>query len=323
MPPLVSIVIPVYNGSNYLGQAVDSALAQTYANVEVIVVNDGSDDGGATRAVAERYGDRIGYLEKENGGVASALNLGVRSMRGQFFSWLSHDDLYHPRKIEEQVAFYAGKRLDKAVLFSDEDRIDGDGRLVARARPFRMPREPLPYVLLYRQFIGGCSLLIPRAAFDEAGMFDESLRLVQDYDLWFRMMAKGYEFVYCPLVSGSSRRHALQDSRNKAAVHATEKGEFLARVMAELPTRLWLDPFRDPEAALYSLAAEYGAQGLRGPRAFALEMAGERARGPVRRAMGAAKRGWAVLRVRTGRLAFRLRRKAAFVTARVKKGAGA
>ncbi|TFG59465.1 MAG: glycosyltransferase family 2 protein, partial [Deltaproteobacteria bacterium] len=80
--PLVSIVIPVYNGSDYLREAVDSAMAQTYADVEVLVVNDGSDDGGKTEAIALSYGDRIRYFRKENGGVASALNLGVREMRG-------------------------------------------------------------------------------------------------------------------------------------------------------------------------------------------------------------------------------------------------
>jgi hypothetical protein len=72
--PRVSIIIPVYNGSNFLAEAIDSALAQTYQNTEVIVVNDGSTDRGATRAIAASYGDRIRYLEKENGGVASALN---------------------------------------------------------------------------------------------------------------------------------------------------------------------------------------------------------------------------------------------------------
>ena len=81
--PLVSIVIPVYNGSNYLAQAIDSALGQTYPNCEVLVVNDGSDDGGATAELALGYGEKIRYFEKENGGVATALNLGIRQMAGE------------------------------------------------------------------------------------------------------------------------------------------------------------------------------------------------------------------------------------------------
>ena len=77
MDKKVSIIIPVYNGSNYLKEAIESALAQTYDNVEVLVVNDGSNDGGATEQIALSYGERIRYFKKENGGVASALNVGI------------------------------------------------------------------------------------------------------------------------------------------------------------------------------------------------------------------------------------------------------
>lgn len=97
--PLVSIIIPVYNGSNYLEESINSALAQTYRNIEVIVVNDGSTDGGATERIALSYGDRIRYFYKENGGVSTALNLGLEKMKGEWFSWLSHDDLYLPEKL--------------------------------------------------------------------------------------------------------------------------------------------------------------------------------------------------------------------------------
>ena len=91
--PLVSIVIPVYNGSNYLGQAINSALAQTYKNIEILVINDGSTDDGVTERIAKAYGSQIRYYVKENGGVATALNFGIQKMRGEYFSWLSHDDM--------------------------------------------------------------------------------------------------------------------------------------------------------------------------------------------------------------------------------------
>ena len=101
--PLVSIVIPVYNGSNFLQQAIDSALNQTYKNIEIIVVNDGSRDDGATEQIALSYGDKIRYFSKENGGVSTALNMGIANMKGEYFSWLSHDDMYKPEKIEKQI----------------------------------------------------------------------------------------------------------------------------------------------------------------------------------------------------------------------------
>ena len=92
MPPSkVSIIIPVFNGANYLREAIDSALKQTYENIEVLVINDGSDDNGKTEAIARSYGDKLRYFHKENGGVASALNLGIKEMAGEYFSWLSHD----------------------------------------------------------------------------------------------------------------------------------------------------------------------------------------------------------------------------------------
>jgi glycosyltransferase involved in cell wall biosynthesis len=75
--PKVSIIIPVYNGSNFLKEAIDSAIAQTYKNIEIIVINDGSSDNGATEKIAKSYGDKIRYFKKENGGVATALNLGI------------------------------------------------------------------------------------------------------------------------------------------------------------------------------------------------------------------------------------------------------
>ena len=103
--PLVSIVIPVYNGSNYMKEAIDSALSQTYENIEIVVVNDGSKDEGKSDAIARSYGDKIRYFPKANGGSSSALNKGIAEMNGEWFSWLSHDDLYYPQKVEKQVEY--------------------------------------------------------------------------------------------------------------------------------------------------------------------------------------------------------------------------
>ncbi|MDR1982842.1 MAG: glycosyltransferase family 2 protein [Holosporaceae bacterium] len=103
--PLVSMVTPVYNGSNYMREAIDSALAQTYKNIEIIVVNDGSTDN--TEDIALSYGDKIRYFKKENGGVASALNLAIENMKGKYFSWLSHDDAYPtPVRSSRRCAHY-------------------------------------------------------------------------------------------------------------------------------------------------------------------------------------------------------------------------
>ena len=114
--PKISIVIPAYNASNYLAEAIDSALAQTYPNVEIIVVNDGSKDEGATEQIALSYGDKIRYFSKENGGSSSALNMGIANMTGEWFSWLSHDDLYLPNKLERQIEYIHSLKIDDRSL---------------------------------------------------------------------------------------------------------------------------------------------------------------------------------------------------------------
>ena len=117
--PKVSIIIPVYNGSNYLKEAIDSALNQTYDNIEVLVINDGSNDNGETEKIALSYGDNIRYFKKENGGVATALNLGLEKMTGEYFSWLSHDDVYYPEKIEKQIQFLSQLKNKDVILYSN------------------------------------------------------------------------------------------------------------------------------------------------------------------------------------------------------------
>ena len=117
--PLVSIVIPVYNGSDYMSDAIDSAINQTYNNIEIIVVNDGSNDNGKTEEIALSYGDKIRYIKKENGGVSSALNTGIKNMKGKYFSWLSHDDLYTPDKVEKEINALKDSGSDDTVVLCD------------------------------------------------------------------------------------------------------------------------------------------------------------------------------------------------------------
>ncbi len=214
--PLVSIIIPVYNGSNYLGEALDSALAQTYQNVEILVINDGSTDNGATREIALRYGDKIRYYEKENGGVATALNLGIREMKGAYFSWLSHDDVYYPEKISAQIAL-KNKLPDNTIFYTNIEYINKKSRHLSFYIMDSNYLNSKPSYSILRGSIHGCSLLIPKSAFNECGVFDENLKTTQDYDLWFKMRLK-YKFVHQPRVLIKSRIHKNQGSNNNSIV---------------------------------------------------------------------------------------------------------
>lgn len=210
--PLVSIVIPVYNGANYMREAIDSALAQTYGNLEVLVVNDGSRDNGETERIAQSYGDKIRYFAKKNGGVATALNKGIREMRGEYFSWLSHDDVYLPHKIERQIAFMDQLELYDAVLYSDYSFVNGSGRSAGEQRLPGVPPDAVFQYLYLNQTLHGCTLLIPKSAFDEVGMFPEHLKTTQDYDLWLRLCRKR-PFVHQAEILIQGRQHEAQGSR--------------------------------------------------------------------------------------------------------------
>ena len=234
--PKVSIIIPVYNGSDYLREAVDSALAQTYQNVEVIVVNDGSEDNGATDEIARSYGDRIRYFHKSNGGVATALNLGISVMDGDYFAWLSHDDVFSPEKTEVQIAFLKSLGRD-AVIYSDYRFIDCNSRYLRTKKfPNNLTSQFKLALISRSQLLHGCTLLIPRLFLEKIGPFDETLHTTQDYDLWLRM-ADRFEFIHLPRVLTSSRVHTGQGTRARRSLWIKECEEFysfhLCRIFKE------------------------------------------------------------------------------------------
>lgn len=255
--PLVSIIIPVYNGSDYLGEAIDSALVQTYKNVEVIVVNDGSDDDGRSAAIGRSYGNKIRYFEKENGGVSSALNYGLKLMQGDFFSWLSHDDLYYPEKIEKQLSHYQ-KFPGKTIIFSDSDLINANGRIISKAKPLMINQEKIYYDLIANNiFLSGCTLLIPVTAFSEVGVFTSTYRTVQDYEMWLRMINAGYRLQYLPVSTVKTRIHPQQDSKAKRALFIGEKNDFYNDALVWFDRNLWLNNRDNKAAALFLMAKNY------------------------------------------------------------------
>lgn len=219
--PLVSIVIPVYNGANYLREAIDSALSQTYQNIEVIVVNDGSTDEGATQEIALSYQDRIRYYRKENGGVSSALNYGIKQMKGEYFNWLSHDDIHLPQKVEKQmeaVLKYKGNK--PAICVCNYFLIDEAGREFARS-PENLEQyfRKSPKCFLGGEtnlMIDGDATLISKQVFDACGLFDETLFASQETDMWVRSLeAADFFFISDYLVGYRSHPQQVTHKRKK------------------------------------------------------------------------------------------------------------
>lgn len=233
--PKVSIVIPVYNGANYLREAIDSALAQTYQNIEVIVVNDGSNDEGETERIALSYGDKIRYFSKPNGGVASALNRAIAEMTGEYFSWLSHDDLYYRDKVSSQVQELSCiENMENVILYGNFAVFFGDavGNLKEVTLP-SIPSEQFRYFITTNNSLHGCTLLVPKQAFLECGMFNEALQTTQDYDLWFRM-AERYRFVHMPQLLVKARAHVGQGSVAMKDTALYEINEMLSKFVLNL-----------------------------------------------------------------------------------------
>lgn len=188
--PLVSIVIPVYNGSNYLKESIDSALNQTYDHCEVLVINDGSDDGGKTEAIALSYGSKIKYFYKENGGVSSALNYGIENMQGEYFSWLSHDDLYYPEKVEKQIHAILHTGDPKTLVQAEYEFYNEETKSKTATnflRYYELEQITNSFFSVLQLQIHACSALIHKSHFMRVGYFDENLRTIQDVDMWFRI----------------------------------------------------------------------------------------------------------------------------------------
>lgn len=190
----ISIIIPFYN-CKYVDQAIQSALNQTYPDKEIIVVNDGS-----TKFLNKlnKFLDKIRYVEKDHGGTASALNLGIQKARGDYITWLSSDDVYKREKLASQVKFM--KEKEAAISYSPYFRIDHTNKLVngniEGQYYYDTPMEFFRH-LKRNCFINGSTIMIKKELFAKIGLFDEKLVYAQDYDFWLRA-AKHYKVHYHP-----------------------------------------------------------------------------------------------------------------------------
>ncbi len=232
--PKVTIIIPVYNGSNFMAEAIDAALAQTYDNCEILVINDGSRDDGASEKIALSYGDKIRYVLKENGGVSSVLNHAFTLMTGEWFSWLSHDDLYYPEKIEKQVRFLEQLKeanpeinLNKITVRTATESIDRDGKVIKTPSYKGVPvhEKPIDTILnnIGNYRLSGCSFLLPRACVEDIGGFAEDIRTVSDVEYWYRLLFAGYEFYCMPNdILVKNRSHGRQVGKTKVELFERE-----------------------------------------------------------------------------------------------------
>jgi len=186
LAPKVSIVIPTYNHARYLPYALDSVMNQSYANIEVLVIDDGSKDG--TAELVKPYCSIINYVYKQNGGTPSALNLGLSLATGKYICWLSADDMIIGEKVSKQVGLMES---DPSLGFSYSSFvvIDANGNKQYDVNsPYFPDKQKMVTKLMEGCFINGSSVMMRSSALKVIGNFDESLPQAHDYDLWFRFL---------------------------------------------------------------------------------------------------------------------------------------
>lgn len=228
--PLVSIIIPVYNGSNYLEEAINSALNQTYENIEIIVINDGSKDDGQTEKICLKYKNEIKYYYKDNGGISSALNLGIEKMKGQYFSWLSHDDLYDPNKIMIQMSILSKYNYDHNIVVSaNANLINSHGKVIRKGtrNSLKFLNSGQFFFSLLKKNINGCSLLIHRSKLIEIKGFKIKYKYIQDFIAWVELSLNNASLIKTGKVLVSTRIHREQQTIKISNLYSSEVDKFI------------------------------------------------------------------------------------------------
>lgn len=210
--PLVSIITPTFNRSDYLPEAIDSVLGQTYPNFELIIIDDGSTDDTKTLVDSYLTDPRINYIYQSNQGQSVARNKGIAESKGEFVCFLDSDNAWCPNKLERSVQEF--RRFPEAdIVYGDIILIDEKSAEIGKGSMKRYSGKITPY-LLKDNFVSMNTTMTRRKCFDELGSFNESDRIAEDYELWLRFSTR-FEFRYIPEFLGYYRVMDDQISSDK------------------------------------------------------------------------------------------------------------
>ncbi|RLC24289.1 MAG: glycosyltransferase family 2 protein [Deltaproteobacteria bacterium] len=184
-PPLVSVILPTFNRAWTLKDAVDSVLNQDYPYIELIVIDDGSEDN--TQELLGRYKNRVVILKQENSGVSAARNAGIKNSHGEFIALLDSDDTWDKRKISCQVEFF--KRHPEALICQTEEIWIRKGKRVNPKVKHKKPSGMVFEASLELCLVSPSAVMMRRQLFDLKGYFNEEFIVCEDYDLWLRVSA--------------------------------------------------------------------------------------------------------------------------------------
>ena len=218
----ISVVVGTYNHGRYIGECLQSVLDQTYRNVEVIVIDDGSTDD--TRQAVEPFIDRITYVYQENQGRAAARNHGIQKARFDWIAIIDADDLWEPTKLEKQVAaIHKHPQIDiivtNACFFKNDQVIVEDffAKMVLMHRTpviedgtLRIFEDKLFPLFIRENFVNQSSILLRKKCFETEGLYNNEYKRCEDRDLWLRL-ARRFTFAYLSEVLTRTRTHSLGD----------------------------------------------------------------------------------------------------------------
>jgi glycosyltransferase involved in cell wall biosynthesis len=190
----ISVIIPTYNRGIFLSEAIQSVLAQTYKDYEIIVVDDGSTDD--TKEQVRAFGDQIRYIYQENQGPSAARNMGIQNAKGKYIAFCDSDDRFLPTKLEKQMEFIRNNP-ECYMLYSWYYNVNEKGEITKLRKPLTCEnQEHLQYCLFTRKFtIRTSTVLVHKSCFEKAGLFNEKFWYSQDWDMWLRLAA--YYHGYC------------------------------------------------------------------------------------------------------------------------------
>ena len=190
--PLVSVIMPTYNHAQFIGEAIDSVLNQTYRNFELIIIDNFSEDN-TERIVTSHKDDRIKYLKfKNNGVIAASRNYGIRHSQGEYIAFLDSDDIWLPEKLEKQIKVFQISN-ETVMLYTRFKIIEGDiisNRIFPKNGKYKSGN--IFKALYIRRFIACSSVMVKRNVLDQVGLFDTDpdLIAIEDTDLWLRIALK-------------------------------------------------------------------------------------------------------------------------------------
>jgi len=230
-PPLVSVVIPTYNHAALAPEAVESALAQTWRNVEVIVVDDGSTDDTQLRLA--RFGSRISAIRQEHRGPAVARNAGIRASKGELIGFLDSDDLWMPEKAERSVTAFESDPALGVTYTAVRIRELDTGRKYLLPQ-YTMSGNMARDLFLECKGVNTSTLMVRRAALEEVGLFDEELFRAQDWDLMIRLAEK-FPYRHIPEVLTERRLHGGSLSVTHQDLYAEYNLRVIRKAVARRP----------------------------------------------------------------------------------------